>query len=131
MTIKSIIFLKKLKKAQIDESRIVWINSETSLVKTVGDSNELCCEVNLDKFKTSINSILSHLSKHGLIYNYADSESNQSEFCYIRVTHAGWNWGQTFTFGIIKYAFTSVVMPIFVSILTTIITLYINGCLFS
>lgn len=129
MTIKSIKFLRKLKNAQIDESHIVWINSDALQAKTISDSSEPCRKVDIKKFKTSIGSVLSHLEKLGFIVFYTEEDINQTGCYCVKITHSGWCWAQTILFAVIKYAFTSVIMPIAVSVITTLIMLYINGYL--
>lgn len=113
MTFQARRLLKKLKKAQIEQDRIVYIDFDEMKAVTVHDVTETTKTIDLGWYRKSIHSTLRYLAENDYI------EKNDSG--YIKVLHPGWYWGQTMFGKFMNFLFTSIVVPIFVSVVTSII----------
>lgn len=121
MTIPSFVVLSKLKKAQINEAGIVYVDREKWVLHTVRDGEHPFCDLNIQKYKYSFDSIIEYLKGYGFV------RTNDPLCEYIEVTHAGWRIWQTMLSQLAWFLFSSILVPIFVSALTTFVTLWIAG----
>ena len=118
MFYQAFVLLKKLKKAQQELDREIFIDYEKNTVSTVHDGTQSFVTVDLQKFGAP-RSVLDYLEKEGYINKkpYGD---------YFSVTSYGWYYFQITFNKFCAFMFHSVVVPIFVSIITTVIALYLN-----
>jgi hypothetical protein len=77
--------------------------------------------IDLKKYRTSIHSILEYLTQLG----YIDS----GKLGYVHVLHPGWNATQTAIGNFMQFLSESIIVPIVVSAVTALITLWISSAL--
>lgn len=121
MTIQALAMLSKLKKAQIAEDGTVYIDRETLSLCTVQAEGAPSVEIGVKNWRHSLDSVLSHLKRQNLIIMDGSLEE------YVQVTHDGWHIWQTAISHFLWFLFSSIFVPIVVSAITTIITLWIAG----
>lgn len=121
MTIQALVMLSKLKKTQIDEDRTVYIDKEDLSLCTVQEGTAPYVEISVKNWVHSLDSVLSHLERQNLII--MDDPLRE----YVRLTHDGWHIWQTAISRFLWFLFSSIFVPIVVSALTAIITLWIAG----
>ena len=97
MTIQSLILLRALKKVQISENRNVFVDHDALEIRTVSSPDKPCKTLSIKKYSDSYEAVLQYLKKNGLI----------------EVTG--------------PFLVKSVVVPIVVSAITTLVTLWITG----
>ena len=119
MTIQSRLFLRKLRKAQISEGGSVYIDFDAMTASTVCDATAPCKTVKLNRFKDSARPILSYLEKLELV--------SCDGLGYVEVLHKGWHPSQKFVFDFCGFMLKSVLVPISVSVATTLLTIWITG----
>lgn len=117
MTIQAIRLLGKLKKAQINPQRLIYIDLDEHTAATIRRENLPYKVVKLLGYKYSLEITLKYLKDQGYI--------EYDHFC--RVLYPGWNLAQTIISKILNFLLKSVAVPIGVSIATTMITLWITG----
>lgn len=123
MTIQSKRLLRKIKKAQIDESGEVFVCESKDYIETAGELSDPCVRVGIPEYSTSIHSVLSYLEAQGLI------EVSGTYQVYVKATHAGWHLGQTRVTKALQFLTASIIVPIAVSAVTAFLTLWISGSL--
>ena len=121
MTIQALVMLSKLKKAQIAEDGTVYIDRETLSLCTVQAEGAPSVEIGVKNLRHSLDSVLSHLRCQNLIIIDGSPEET-----YVCVTHKGWHIWQTAISRFLWFLFSSIFVPIVVSAITTIITLWIS-----
>lgn len=121
MTIPALIMLFKMKKAQIDEDGTFYIDDEKLFLGTVLDTeNSPMVKVSIQKQKHSFYPIVEYLMKRHLV-------KEESPLYIYSVTHDGWYILQTALSRLLSFLFSSILVPIAVSAITTIVALWING----
>lgn len=113
MTISAMILLGKLKRAQISPDRQAYIDFEKMDVVTVHEAVQPYKTVSLKKFSKSIFSALSYLAGLGYI--------DYNKYGSVKVTHLGWHAFRATVQGAVKFTFRDIVIPVVVTIITTII----------
>lgn len=121
MTIQSMLLLRKLKKAQISETEDVYIDFDKLTASTVHDSGAPYQEVSLSQYASSLSSVLNYLQSEGMIQISGPFDE------YIKVCHLGWHSWQRRLTRLGKFLASSIVIPIAVSAVTTLITLWITS----
>lgn len=117
MTIRAMVLLKKLKKAQINPDRQVYIDFEKMEIETVRDAKQSYKTVSIKKFCNSVFSTLDYLSGLGYI--------DYDNFNGAKVTHLGWHAFGATVQDAVKFTVRDVIVPIIVTIITTIVLRYI------
>ena len=121
MTIPALILLFKMKKAQISEAGTFYIDNEKWFLGTVRDSeNSPMLKVSIQKQEHSFYPTTEFLIKQGLV-------KTESPFYIYSVTHEGWYIWQTAVSRLLMFLFSSILVPIIVSAITTLVALWING----
>lgn len=113
MTIQAMCFLRKLRKAQRTENREVFLNFMNMKAITAHDGSEPYETVELEEFRDSAMPLLRYLEGLGYIQHNGHGT--------IRVLHAGWHTTQIAVGKLISFLAQSVLIPIVVSIITTLI----------
>ena len=119
MTIQSLILLHKLKKAQQVEYGEVYI-TDFKAITVCGPTDEAAVTVDLSSFKTSLLSVLAYLNDENMI-------TQSSRYTYVKLTHSGWRYWQTYWHNLLSFLFSSILVPIVVSFLTALFTLWIHS----
>lgn len=120
MTIQSSILLHKIKKAQRSIDEFVYIDRDNMCVFTVVEAERPSKKVDITSYKTSIESTLEYLVGEKMIKRM-DSISE----CF-QVTQQGWYIWKTRWKKLLRWAFSSIVIPIIVSAITAMITIWIS-----
>lgn len=119
MTLPAYRFLRKMKKAQRKADGQIYIDFDRLQMKTVIDQGEPQTEVSIYAFRHSLHSILDYLEKEDLI--------TQHEFECFQVTQSGYCYSQTLLSDVGRFLLMSVLVPIAVAVITTLITMGISG----
>ena len=106
-------------QAQIKEDNQIFVDFEEMTATTIHESSEKFKIVKLDKYQHSIRSVLKYLADQELI------ENNESGL--VKVLHPGWRIVQTDVSAFFKFLSNSVLVPIGVSIATTIVLGLLEG----
>lgn len=121
MTIQALSFIRKIRKAQITEHGSVYIDFDNMLASTCHTANEPCVTVSLKRYRNSARAILAYLQDLGYIkYDRPD---------YVDVLHKGWHITQSFVSTLGAFLVKSILIPIVVSIITTLIAAWLSGLL--
>ena len=121
MTLQSAFLLHKLRRAQLTEDGEVYLDLKEMTASTVHDVNAPCKTVKLRLFRKSINSILQYLESTGYI--------QQTGYDNFQVLHSGWHTTQSFLTKLCNFLVKSILTPIVVSIITTLLTAWVCGLL--
>lgn len=121
MTIQSLILLRALKKVQISENRNVFVDHDALEIRTVSSPDKPCKTLSIKKYSDSYEAVLQYLKKNGLIEVTGPFQN------IVTVIHGGWKYWQTFFSHAGQFLVKSVVVPIVVSAITTLVTLWITG----
>lgn len=113
MTIQARRLLKKLKKAQFNQDEQIYIDFNEMTVCGVHAEGQPYTECSLKAYKDSIQSILYYLKGLGYI--------DYDDFGQAKVLHSGWKRGQIHFNRFLNFLLTSIVVPIFVSVVTSIL----------
>lgn len=122
MTVQAFRLLRKLKKSQMNLNELVYIDYDAMTASTIHESGKPFEKVNLKAYRTSLDSTLRYLFER----KYIDYDGDHS---VVQVLHSGWHLGQTMLSNFLGFLFKSVFVPIVVSLLTTLITLWITSLL--
>lgn len=106
MTFSESRLLRKLKKAQIELDRDIYIDFETMTVTTCGNIYEKTKKVNISEYKGSINSTLKSLQ---------DKKYINCSGAYAQVLSSGWHAFQTTVRGAVRFTVKDIIVPIIVS----------------
>ena len=120
MTIKAYRLLKIIKKAQINESKEVFIDFNERYVCTVSEKNDSKVTIDISEYEQSLLNTLEYLIDSGLI------EKNYSSSSYVKVTHLGWHFGEITLWKIFSFLMKSIIVPIFVAFITAILTITLS-----
>ena len=120
MTIKAYRLLKIIKKAQINESKEVFIDFNERYVCTVSEKNDSKVTIDISEYEQSLLNTLEYLIDSGLI------EKNYSSSSYVKVTHLGWHFGEITLWKIFSFLMKSIIVPIFVALITAILTITLS-----
>jgi len=113
VTIQAIIFLHHFKKIQIKEDGEIWLDTDNQLMKTMLENKGDPAKVrDLSSIWTSIPTMLQYLQDSGLL--------KRTGIDYYSLTYAGYHYFQTITSSFIRFLLNSIIVPILVSIITTI-----------
>ena len=113
MTVQSKRLLKHLKKAQATPDGTIYIDFENMTVSGVHAKGEDFVKVNLEKYRNSIHSILQYLKDQEYI--------EYTSMGHGKVLHTGWHIAQTAFASLSRFLFKSILVPITVSLLTTVL----------
>ena len=113
MTFQAFIMMHQLKKVQMKEDGVIWLDEENKQMITVTEANEPDITIDLSKKWASIHPLFEYLQEAGLI-------SNKGR-CYYSLTYSGYHYIQSVISSIIAFLFNSVFVPIAVSAFTTIV----------
>lgn len=106
MTFSESRLLRKLKKAQIELDRDIYIDFEAMTVTTCGNIHEKTKKVNISEYKGSIHSTLKSLQDKKYINHSGE---------YAQVTSPGWHAFQTTFREALRFTFKDIIVPIIVS----------------
>lgn len=123
MTKDLIKVLEGLKTAQITEDGNVFLSLQKTAACTLTAEGKPYREFDFSKYKDSIRSILNSLAARGLI------ESGYPDYEYLHVTHEGWHYRQVLRQEFLSGLFKSVLLPVIVSLLTTLLALLLEAWL--
>ena len=113
MTIQAWWLLRKLKRAQIYLDGYVGVDEDSLKVITIHDSGQKPKVVSVKWYKNSLESTLAYLE---------DQKCIERDHCgTIQVTYSGWHILSATAVEITKIVLLNVILPIAVSIITTII----------
>lgn len=117
MLLQASLLLHKLKKAQQSESGTIHIDGKA--LKACTDSRDGLppVEVSLSRYKSSLIPLLKLLNDNGLI---------EYRTTYTQVTMKGWHYWQEQLLSFFAFLAKSIVTPIVVSVLTTLVTLWLS-----
>lgn len=119
MTFQAYCFLRKMKKAQRQPDGDVYIDFEGLEMMTVVEKGQPRTVVPIRQYKNSICSILDYLKQEKLIV--------QLGLEHFKLPQAGYYYLQTLLSGLARFLLGSVLVPIVVAIITTLITLWLGG----
>lgn len=105
--------LRKLRKAQITENGEVFINFDDMTACTCHAGNEPCVTVDLSEYRDSLESILGYLAEQGYL--------RKLHIDYYSVLHPGFHVAQARLSALCSFLAQSVLTPIIVTILTTLV----------
>lgn len=105
--------LAKMKKAQGIPDGTVYIDFDKMTVAGVHAKGEDFVRMNLKQYKGSIHTALQYLQDQGYI--------EYSSRGYAQVLHAGWHVIQTEFTAFSQFLFKSILVPVAVSLLTTVL----------
>lgn len=121
MTAQALIMLSKLKKVQIHETGTFYVDNDNLFLCTVKDGEHSpVVRISIQKQEHSFYSIMEYLVKQGLV-------RVETPFYIYGVTHEGWCIWQTAASRFLMFLFSSILVPIVVSAITTLVALWING----
>lgn len=106
MTFSESVLLRKLKKAQIEPDRDIYINFEAMTLTTCGSCYDKKRSVSISRYKGSIRSILESLKKKEYIEHSGE---------YIHVTHSGWCAFQATVRGALRFTAKDIIVPLIVA----------------
>lgn len=112
MTWQSMIFLKQLKTIQKTEHGMLWIDYDNSQITNVICTGEEEKAISFSKIHGDVYLLVNYLQERNLIQNLGNST--------IRLTHGGFHFWQTMFSELVSFVIRSILVPICVSILTTI-----------
>ena len=121
MTIQAWWLLKRLKQAQMKEDRQFGIIYDEMKIATIHDATEKSKTVKLICYRNSIHSVLDYLVRSEYIVCNAYGNG--------QVLHKGWHLGQTIFSSICMFLLKSIAVPIVVSFLTALVTMWLSGTL--
>lgn len=120
MTIQALVFLRQLKSVQRSELGTIWIDEDRKEMKTYVDDDVTTMQeqttVNLAKKWNRVDSMTDYLQEKGLLERLKPG--------YFYLSHKGYHYWQEI---ISEFLFKSILIPAGVSILTTLVTLWIQG----
>lgn len=119
MTFQAWWLLMKLRKAQIYENLQFGIDEETMMAKTIPPEGIKPVSVKIRGYSASIDAVLEHLAECGYI--------EYDEYLVGKVRHKGWHLFQTAAWNTLEFLLRSIVVPVFVSFVTALITLWLAG----
>ena len=125
MTIQAFFLLLILRGVQQNEGYCVEIDNMNTMVSTYGCDVSKTKNRSIDKHWSSVESCIDYLCRDG--YLAILDETNDSGDMLIKVKHEGFHIIQYLAVRFCKTLTKSVVLPIIVSIITTLITIWING----
>lgn len=108
-------FLRLLRKAQIDQSRMVSFDG-FFVISTFRIGNQPVKDINVEKYSNSIRSMLLSLRDLGYL-TFCDSAGE-----LFQLTDMGWHYREVSLRGALKLFAQSVLAPLAVSVLGTILT---------
>ncbi|MDL2235417.1 hypothetical protein LJC07_04585 [Christensenellaceae bacterium OttesenSCG-928-L17] len=120
MTFSAFKMLRAIKKAQISEDNLVDINYTEDIFITAMVAKDEAVRVSLAEFDDGFNSTIDYLVSEGLMTIDADFRSR------CQLTHRGFHIVQTMFTGFLKFLVKSVAVPIAVSLVTTLIALWLS-----
>lgn len=118
MTFQAFIMMHQLKKVQMKEDGVIWLDEENKRMITVTEVNDPEITIDLSKKWASIHPMFEYLQEIGLI-------SYKGRCCY-SLTYSGYHYIQTIISSFIAFLFNSVFVPIAVSTFTTVILLMVE-----
>lgn len=118
MTLQEIVFLMKARKVQTAENAEIYINDRKLRLEMIAENDRPVCCRKTAKNSEQLQPMLKHLEKEGLVEIAGD--------CYFSLTYSGYHYIQELLSGVVRFLLTSVTVPIAVSVLTTLITLWIT-----
>lgn len=121
MTSQARSLLKKLKKCQKNEDGSVFINFVSFDITQVHYGDENYETGNITEFADSIHSLLAYLEKQDYI--------THDKHGIVKVLHAGWHATQDSFNRFLSFAFNSILVPILVSVATSVIILFVQAAL--
>ena len=119
MTISAYRFLRKMKKAQRKPDGQIYIDFDRLEMKTIIEQGEPRTEVSIHAFKRSLYSILDYLKKEGLV--------TQLSLEGFQLTQSGYHYSQTLLSAAGRFLLASVLVPIIVAAITTLMTMWLTG----
>lgn len=119
LTYQCKVILKKLKQLTDDTEREIAFLGDTTLFCLSNNYDRTC---DYSKYKNEIHSIISHLVSNG----YLCYGSN--EYCF-SLTHKGVHKSVFYLHKVWLTILTSIILPSIVALITTLITLLLNGLL--
>ena len=114
LSVQELRLLRLLKAVQRTEDNFVRLDFDSQIAKTANSPNK---ERSVAPFSPHLVSILRDLEKQGCVRFMAPNTCRP-----VQVTHAGWHLFQFSVFEFLRFLGRSVLVPIIVSIITTIIT---------
>lgn len=121
MTIQAWWLLTKLKSAQKYKDAYFGIDRKNMIIRTLYVEPAYVKKVKLRGYQNSLESTLNHLVKCG----YIDYDIGGCG----RVLHEGWHWGQVTAGKVASFLFRSIAVPVAVSFITALITMWLSGSL--
>ena len=118
MTLQEIVFLIKARKVQRTEDGVIFINDHQQRLETVTEKGVPSISQKISKASEQLQPMLRHLELNGLVAIEGD--------CYFSLTYSGYHYVQMLLSSIGRFLLTSVAVPIAVSVLTTLITLWVT-----
>lgn len=119
MTIQEFFFLQKIKRAQIHQDRRVIIDWEEKQFRTCKDENRKTRIVRMRYGWSSLDAALEYMAEKDLLHYWSSHNM-------IQLTFKGFRCKQMMISGFFAFLTKSVIVPIVVSILTTLIVLWIR-----
>lgn len=111
--------MHQLHKAQITEGGSVWIDGDDKVMYTVTEPGAPSHAIDLSPKWSSVDPMLMYLKSKRLV--------EQTGLEHFNLSYDGFHYGQTIITNIVRFLFTSIVVPAVVAALTTLISLWLNG----
>ena len=119
MTIQSIMLLNSLASFVVDEETVISFLEHTSSFCYANDLNKT---LDYSKYSHEIHGIIKYLIDEGYLeYAYANNTN------FFRLTHRGLHRHQITIQNALDFLYRSIIVPIAVSLATTLITLWLNA----
>ena len=119
MTYQAYILLRQLKKVQKKEDGAIWVDEPDRKITTVVTFNDPAKSINLSKKWGSFYPTLNYLREQNLVEKIGS--------CHYSLTYSGYHYIQTAISSVLSFLFRSVLVPVAVSIITTLIVLKLFG----
>lgn len=117
MTWQAFRTLCKLRKAQINEGKEIWVDYENKQISTVVEAGELQNTIDMSSQWSSLVSTIEYLIEGNYIKHLSST--------YYKVTHKGFHIRQEALSAFAVFMFRSILVPIGVALVTALITAWI------
>lgn len=119
MTYQALILLHQLKKVQRIEGGIVWVDVESRKISSMTIGCKRLTSINLSNKWDTIYPTLAYLQEQGLVRKEGSD--------YYSLTYHGYHYAQNIISSVASFLFRSILVPITVSVITTIVMLKFFG----
>lgn len=120
LTIQAFIFLIRARRIQTKENEDLYYSDDLRQFQETHEKGQPFKSFRVKKDIQQMEPMLLYLKKKGLVVY-------KRGINYIRLTHAGYYYVQTILCSIARFAVSSIAVPVAVSLVTTLVTLWVKS----